>query len=124
MSFARKQLGANGEEIARRFLKKRRFKILAQNYRSKFGEVDIIARDPDNILSFIEVKTRYSRTHGTPQDAVNPRKQVQISRVALEFIQRYGLEQQRARFDVVAVQISSAGYTVDLIQNAFDLPLA
>jgi putative endonuclease len=123
MSFARKQLGARGEEIALRFLKQRRFKILAQNYRSTFGEVDIIARDPDNILSFIEVKTRSSRTHGTPQEAVNPRKQAQISRVALEFIQRYRLEQQRARFDVVAVQFSAAGYTVDLIQNAFDLPL-
>ena len=123
MSFARKQLGARGEEIALRFLKKRRFKILAQNYRCTFGEVDIIARDPDNILSFIEVKTRSSRTHGTPQEAVNPRKQTQISRVALEFIQRYRLEQQRARFDVVAVQLSTSGYTVDLIQNAFDLPL-
>jgi len=67
---------------------KRRFKIVTQNYRCKFGEVDIIARDPDNILTFIEVKTRSSRTHGTPQEAVNLRKQEQISRVALEFIQR------------------------------------
>jgi putative endonuclease len=123
MSFERKQLGESGEEIALRFLKKRRFKIVAQNYRCKFGEVDIIARDPDNILTFIEVKTRSSRTHGTPQEAVNTRKQAQISRVALEFIQRYGLEQQRARFDVVAVQLSSSGYTIELIQNAFDLTM-
>ena len=123
MSFARKKLGEGGEEIALRFLKKRRFKIVAQNYRCKFGEVDIIARDPDNILTFIEVKTRSSRTHGTPQEAVNLRKQEQISRVALEFIQRYGLEHQRARFDVVAVQLSSSGYTIELIQNAFDLTI-
>ena len=123
MSFARKKLGEGGEEIALRFLKKRRFKIVTQNYRCKFGEVDIIARDPDNILTFIEVKTRSSRTHGTPQEAVNPRKQAQISRVALEFIQRYGLEHQRARFDVVAVQFSSAGYTIEFIQNAFDLTM-
>lgn len=123
MSFARKKLGEGGEEIALRFLKKRRFKIVAQNYRCKFGEVDIIARDPDNILTFIEVKTRSSRTHGTPQEAVHLRKQEQISRVALEFIQRYGLENQRARFDVVAVQLSSAGYTIEFIQNAFDLTM-
>jgi putative endonuclease len=123
MSFARKKLGEGGEEFALRFLKKRRFKIVAQNYRCKFGEVDIIARDPDNILTFIEVKTRSSRTHGTPQEAVNHRKQAQISRVALEFIQRYGLEHQRARFDVVAVQLSSSGYTIELIQNAFDLTM-
>ena len=123
MSFARKQLGESGEEIALRFLKKRRFKIVVQNYRCKFGEVDIIARDPDNILSFIEVKTRSSGTHGAPQEAVHSRKQAQISRVALEFIQRYGLEHQRARFDVVAVQLSSAGYTIELIQNAFDLTM-
>jgi putative endonuclease len=96
---------------------------VVQNYRCKFGEVDIIARDPDNILSFIEVKTRSSRTHGAPQEAVHPRKQAQISRVALEFIQRYGLEHQRARFDVVAVQLSSAGYTIEFIQNAFDLTM-
>jgi putative endonuclease len=123
MSFARKQLGESGEEIALRFLKKRRYKIVVQNYRCKFGEVDIIARDPDNILSFIEVKTRSSCTHGTPQEAVHPRKQAQISRVALEFIQRYGLEHHRARFDVVAVQLSSSGYTIELIQNAFDLTM-
>lgn len=117
----KQQLGEQGERIALAFLMRQRFKIVARNYRCKFGEIDIIAQDPENILSFIEVKTRSSPTHGTPQEAVHLRKQAQISRVALEFVQRHGLENHRARFDVVAVQFSPAGYTVEIIKNAFEL---
>lgn len=123
MSDPRKLLGARGEELALAFLRKKRFKILAKNYRCRYGEIDIIARDPGNAISFIEVKTRTSQSHGTPQEAVNRKKQAQISKVALEFIQRYKLENQPARFDVVAVNLLTAGHTVELIQNAFDVNL-
>jgi putative endonuclease len=121
MSERRKLLGARGEELAAAFLEKKRFKILVKNYRCRYGEVDIIARDPDKCLCFIEVKTRSSRSHGTPQEAVNLRKQAQIGKVALEFIQRYKLENKPARFDVAAVTLLPAGHTVELIQNAFEL---
>jgi putative endonuclease len=123
MSDRRQLLGAEGEEIALAFLKKNRFKIVVKNYRCRYGEIDIIARDQGNTLCFIEVKTRRSQSHGTPQEAVTPKKQGQISKAALEFIQRYKQENSPARFDVVAVTLLPAGHSVELIQNAFELNL-
>jgi len=123
MSDRRKLLGALGEDLALAFLKKKRFKILAKNYRCRYGEIDIIARDRGNALSFIEVKTRASGSHGPPQEAVNRKKQAQICRVALEFIQRYKLENHPARFDVVAVSLLPAGHTIEHIENAFEVTL-
>ncbi|MCX5895222.1 MAG: YraN family protein [Proteobacteria bacterium] len=121
MTQDRKQVGERGEGIALSFLKKNKFKILAKNYTCRYGEIDIIARDRNNILSFIEVKTRTSQSYGAPQEAVHPRKQAQISRVAMEFIQRYNLENYPARFDVIAIELSPAGHAINLIQNAFEL---
>ena len=72
-------------------------------------------------MSFIEVKTRSTKKYGLPQDAVTAVKQTKISRVALEFIQRYKMDNRAARFDVVSVQSLNDGYEVDLIENAFEL---
>ncbi len=115
-----KSLGERGEEIAVNFLKKNRYKILFRNYRCKFGEIDIIAQHKKT-LAFIEVKTRSSEAYGLPQEAVQSKKQKKISWVALEFIQRYKLEDRAARFDIVAIQFSGKGYNVNLIENAFEL---
>jgi putative endonuclease len=123
MKDRRQRLGAGGEEIALAYLKKNRYTIVATNYRCRYGEIDIIARDRNRTLCFIEVKTRTSGSHGLPQEAVTPRKQGQISRAALEFIQRHRLENTPARFDVVAVSLRDSGHTVELIQNAFELNL-
>ena len=78
----KKELGKKGEEIAIRFLKKKGYRILERNYVCKMGEMDIIAREKDT-LAFIEVKTRTSTAFGPPQLAVNSRKQMQLSKVAL-----------------------------------------
>ena len=120
MTQKRKKLGERGEEIAVSFLKNKRYRILCRNYRCKFGEIDIIARHKKT-LSFIEVKTRSSESYGVPQEAIHPQKQRKISMVALEFIQRYKLEDREARFDVVAIQFLPDGFDVDLIKNAFEL---
>lgn len=120
MTSARKKLGDRGEEIALQFLKKNKYKILHTNYTCIFGEIDIIAQK-SNVLSFIEVKTRSSERYGSPQEAIHPQKQKKISRVALEFIQRYNLENKAARFDVVAIQLLPDRYMIDFIENAFEL---
>jgi putative endonuclease len=122
MTQKRKNLGEMGEDIAVNFLKKNNYRILTRNYRCKFGEIDIIA-EHKKTLSFIEVKTRRSESFGLPQESVHPKKQKKISRVALEFIQRYKLENRSARFDIVAIQFYSEAYEIDLIKNAFDLPV-
>jgi putative endonuclease len=115
-----KTLGEKGEDIAAAFLKKKGYNILFRNYKCSFGEIDIIAKHKKT-LSFIEVKTRSTKKYGLPQEAVTSVKQAKISRVALEFVQRYKMENRAARFDVVSVQSLNDGYEVDLIENAFEL---
>ncbi len=120
MSKTRNKLGAQGEDIAVRYLKKRGYTILHRNYRCAFGEIDIIARQKKTLV-FVEVKTRSTSKYGLPQDAVQPLKQRTICKVALEYIQRHGLEDSAARFDVVAIRIVPEGPCVDVIENAFEL---
>ena len=120
MTVKTKTLGEKGENIAAAFLKKKGYNILFRNYKCSFGEIDIIAKHK-KILSFIEVKTRSTKKYGLPQEAVTPAKQTKISRVALEFVQRYKMDNRAARFDVVSVQYLNAGYEVNLIENAFEL---
>ncbi len=115
-----KTLGKKGEDIAAAFLEKKGYNILFRNYKCSFGEIDIIAKHKKT-LSFIEVKTRSTKKYGLPQEAVTPAKQAKISRVALEFVQRYKMENRAARFDVVSVQSLNDGSEVDLIENAFEL---
>ena len=117
----RKSLGIKGEGVAASYLEKiKGYKILHRNYRCVFGEMDIIARDRD-VLSFVEVKTRRSADFGIPQESVNKRKQHQLSKVALEFINRYKVHHMKARFDVVAVYLLSQEKRVELIKDAFEL---
>jgi len=120
MTVKTKTLGEKGEDIAAAFLKKKGYNILFRNYKCSFGEIDIIAKHK-KILSFIEVKTRSTKKYGLPQEAVTSVKQAKISRVALEFVQRYKMDNRAARFDVVSVQSLNDGYEVDLIENAFEL---
>jgi putative endonuclease len=113
-------LGKSGEDTALNFLKENGYKILVKNYKTKLGEVDIIAYDK-NTLCFIEVKTRDSLRFGSPQEAVSHFKQRQISKVALQFLKRNNLLNKKARFDVVSVVYAEDKPAFDLIKNAFEL---
>ena len=113
-------LGKSGEDSALNFLKENGYKILVKNYKTKLGEVDIIAYDKDT-LCFIEVKTRGSLRFGSPQEAVSHFKQRQISKVALQFLKRNNLFNIKARFDVVSVIYAEDKPAFDLIKNAFEL---
>ena len=116
----KKELGKKGEELALKFLKKNGYRIFVTNYVCKMGEVDIIAREKDT-LAFIEVKTRTSTTFGPPQLAVNAAKQMQLSKVALYFLKEKGIEDVKARFDVVAILLGPRGAEIELIRDAFDV---
>ena len=113
-------LGKSGEDSALNFLKENGYKILIKNYKTKLGEVDIIAYDKDT-LCFIEVKTRDSLRFGSPQEAVSHFKQRQISKVALQFLKSNNLLNKKARFDVVSVIYAEDKPAFDLIKNAFEL---
>ncbi len=92
-----------------------------RNYRTKLGEIDIIAEEKGTLV-FVEVKTRRGHQCGHPFEAVTPAKCRQISRVALEYLAETGREGQSARFDVVAISFSGEAVPViELVKNAFDL---
>jgi len=117
---ANKTLGMRGEEIALRYLKQRRYRVLEINYRCRCGEIDIIARDGTAFV-FIEVKTRRTSSYGPPQLSVTPLKQRRISKAALTWLANNRLMEKDARFDVVGVFLSNDGPVVEHITNAFDL---
>ena len=116
----KKELGKKGEDLALRFLKKNGYRIFERNYVCKMGEVDIIAKEKDTLV-FIEVKTRTSTAFGPPQLAVNSAKQMQLSKVALYFLKEKGIEDVKARFDVVAILLGPKGPEIELIRDAFDV---
>ena len=121
MTFARKALGADGENLAVSFLELKGYQILHRNYRTKLGEIDIIAKD-GQYLTFIEVKTRKNLACGSPAQAVTKRKQMQIIAVAEEYLSAFHLHNVAVRFDVVSiVHISSAEPLPELIQDAFSI---
>ena len=114
------ELGKRGEDLAVTYLRKHNYKILERNYRCKFGEVDIIALDKKTLV-FIEVKTRTSKEFGSPLTGVTPKKQRQLAKIALYYVQKHRAFDRPARFDVVAVEIISEQIQVNIIKNAFEV---
>jgi len=114
-------LGQHGEELAWRYLSQQGYRLLARNYRTRQGEIDIIAEEK-NTLAFIEVKTRNGLGCGHPLEAVTPLKCRQISKVALHYLAETGRESRAARFDVVAVTLlADSRPEIELIRDAFEL---
>jgi len=114
------QFGEICEAIAVEHLKKHGYRILEQNYRTKVGEIDIIAKDKGAIV-FIEVKARKSYRFGNPKWAVTPQKQRKISMVALYYLKATKLRDAKARFDVVAIHPIQGDQSIEIIKNAFEL---
>lgn len=100
----RKEAGRLGEELAALLLEERDYEILERNYRSRFGEIDIIARRKD-ILTFVEVKTRSGEYYGTAAEAVTWSKQQKIRQTALEYLNGYRQSFAGVEFQVVEVLI-------------------
>ncbi len=113
-------LGRQGEDIAWEYLKRRGYRILERNYRCRYGEIDLVAKDGETIV-FIEVKSRRTAAFGDPEESVSPAKQKKISTVALNYLKDKGLYDRPARFDVVSVLASVLGQKVTRIPDAFDL---
>lgn len=120
MQNKRQQFGQESESIAVRHLKKNGYKILELNYRNKLGEIDIIAKDKKTLV-FVEVKATRTSTFGNPKYAVTPKKQRQISKVALYYLKATKQNRVKARFDVVAIISSIDNPRIELIKNAFEL---
>jgi putative endonuclease len=114
----KKELGNRGEEIAAAYLKKQGYKILNRNFRTKFGEVDIICCQARTIV-FVEVKTRTDDKFGTPEESVTRIKQDHIRRTALAYLQTELKRYHEIRFDVIGIKINGSEFEVNHLQAAF-----
>ena len=115
----RQLLGILGENIACAELEQRGYAILDRRYRTRYGEIDIVARDGDCTV-FVEVKTRDGSDFGDGAEAVTPWKQRRIAKMAVDFLARHRLHDRPCRFDVVAVDVSGGTTRVDIYTHAFD----
>ena len=111
-----KEVGNLGEEIATEYIKKKKYVIIQRNFRCRYGEVDIVAKD-NNEYVFIEVKTRTSKKFGQPAEAVNQLKKKHIYNVTRYFLHRYKIENSLVRFDVIEVFLSKDRYRVNHIKQ-------
>ena len=113
------RLGKTGEDLACRELRRRGYVILDRRYRTRVGELDIIARD-NCTLVFVEVKTRSSARYSHPFEAVTPTKQWKLVAMAQDYLGKTGQWGEACRFDVVAVVVWAAGRAhVEVVRNAF-----
>jgi len=112
-------LGEKGEDMAAAFLKKEGYKIVEQNYRTPFGEIDIIAYDGSELV-FVEVKARKNPTFAVPQLAVNRKKQQHIVKSAMSYISSKKIKDRGLRFDVIAISIFDDTKNIELFKNAFE----
>lgn len=108
-----RRLGLKGEAAARKYLKKQGYKILEKNYKTKFGEIDIIA-EKDGTVAFIEVKTRTSEDFGAPREAVDKSRQTRYIRGATAYFCGREID-CTVRFDVIEVLNGQINH----IENAF-----
>ena len=104
----RQIIGKQGEDKAKNYLKRRGYHILECNYRTKAGEIDLIAKEKD-CLVFVEVKTRTTEEYGTPAEAVSFYKQQHMVKSAQYYLARHGGECE-CRFDVIEVRMSAKGW--------------
>jgi putative endonuclease len=117
----RQELGKSGEDAACDELRRRGYAILARRFRTRTGELDIIARDGQTLV-FIEVKARTTSRYGTAGEAVTFQKRRRLTRMAEEFLLRSRLSRVPCRFDVVAVQWPpQGGPSIEVFPAAFVL---
>jgi len=121
MGLYNKIFGGRGEDIAARLLKKRGYRILERNYRCRYGEIDLVARD-GRTIAFVEVKTRRNCDFGAPADAVGPKKRLNMARASSNYLVERGLTDHPARFDVVSILAGGGEAAAELIKDAFPAP--
>jgi putative endonuclease len=121
MTVGRQKTGKEGEDLAVAELERRGYAVIARGYRTRHGEIDIVARD-DETLVFVEVRRRSGEGCGAAAESVTRGKQRRVARMAVDYLARHDLYDRCAvRFDVVAIDDHPAGPpSVEVIVAAFD----
>lgn len=116
---ANQATGKLGEELAADALRGLGYAILARRYRTRYGEIDIVAQDEDTLV-FVEVKARKSNRYGSAAESVTGSKQRRIAAMALDYLRWVNRLDDPCRFDVVAIDgLGTSQTTVKVIKNAF-----
>jgi putative endonuclease len=103
----RKKLGEMGEKIAAEFLKRQGYNILHQNYRCRFGEIDIVAKDNSSYV-FIEVKTRRGLEYGRPIEAINKVKINRMLKTLQFYLKQYKIYNSNIRVDAMEIIVNNS----------------
>lgn len=114
--YLRHEIGKMGEDIAAKYLESNGYAILERNYKARQGEIDIVARD-GNELVFIEVKTRTNLQFGLPAEAVNETKQKHLISTAKYYLYSKHLENEYVRLDVVEIYFNNESYKINHIKQ-------
>lgn len=117
-NYHNREIGIIGEKEAARFLRKIGYVILSQNFYTREGEIDIVAKDKNEYI-FIEVKTRVSKKYGNPVEAVNKAKEKHILLSSKYYIYKYRLQNKFIRFDIIEVYIDGKNKFINHIKNVF-----
>ena len=115
---SRVQVGREGEDFAAQYLLKMGWELIERNFRTREGEIDIIARE-DNTLVFVEVKSNRQQRFGPPELRVDERKQRQIARTAEQYLYSRQIVDMDCRFDVITVDLAQQPPQIKHIENAF-----
>ena len=122
MSAARQAFGELGERIAERWLRQRGWRVVQRRFRSGRRYIDLVV-EREGTVAFVEVKARRGAEFGGPVQAVNWRKQKELQRSAMVWIDRHGRSMEIYRFDVVGVLLNGAEVRVCHVENAFGLAI-
>jgi putative endonuclease len=115
-------IGSEGERAAAEFLEARGYRILDRNYRTRLGEIDLVAEE-GRILVFVEVKVRLNDRFGGPAAAITSAKQARIARLAQQYVMSRRLGERPCRFDVVLIWGGDPKTRrIELLPGAFDAP--
>jgi putative endonuclease len=115
----RRETGILGENLACEFLGNNGYTIIEKNFRCPRGEIDIVARRQDTLV-FVEVRTKRSRSFGTPEESITPVKMERLRNIAAYYWQSHNDLPESWRIDVVAVRLDGRGRPscIELIENA------
>ena len=116
-----KALGDRGEAVTAQYLRERGYALLASQWRCRYGELDLVARDRDGTICFVEVKLRSGDLVGLPREAVDRRKREKLRAAAEAYLSQHDLEDAPARFDVAEIYTDERHQPLRLeyLENAF-----
>ncbi len=110
------KLGKTGEDVACKYLQKEGYTIINRNFRSRFGEIDIVALEENTILVFIEVKTRRTNTYGRPSDSVDYKKKSKLKKTIQFFNAVNNVKGMEQRFDIIEIMLKNRKFYLNHVK--------